>query len=223
MKPNRRTEKFWDMLSGKTDAIARKFAHTYAQSLERSRKYLRSTDKVLDFACGTGLICNEIAADVRSVRAIDISSKMLAIAGDKARDRNLRNIAFEKTDLWGAAFDPQEFDVVLAFNILHLVRDSDAVLGRLRELLTAEGYLITSTECAGENRRSPLNILVWCLIKLGLVPYMRFYTTKDLERQIQAAGFWIVDVHSFWNHRQPNHFIVARKRAVAMAEPSSRA
>lgn len=212
MKPNRRTEKFWDMLSGKTDAIAQKFAQTYAQSVERTRKYLRATDTVLDFACGTGLICSEIASDVKLVRAIDISSKMLEIAGHKARDRKLENITFEKTDLWGGAFGAQEFDVILAFNILHLVRDSDAVLGRLAELLKPGGYLITSTECAGENRRSPLNLLVWLLIKLGLVPYMRFYTTPEIERQIQAAGFRIVEVHSFWNHRQPNHFVVAQKR-----------
>ncbi|MBN1186738.1 MAG: class I SAM-dependent methyltransferase [Bacteroidales bacterium] len=211
MKTSKRTEKFWDMLSSKTDKIAMKFEQTYSKAIERTKNYLKSDDIVLDFACGTGLVCNEIASKVAMIHAVDISSKMIEIANSKAINRRIDNIKFEKISIFDEKFNIQQFDVVLAFNILHLLKDSDNTIARIYELLKVNGYFITSTECAGENKRAPLNILVFILIKLGIAPYMRFYKTKEIEKQIINCGFRIIETESYINHNQPNYFIVAQK------------
>ncbi len=206
-----RTEKFWDALSGKTDSIARKYEPTYMKSIARSRKYLHSTDIVLDFACGTGLVCAEIADDVTEVVAIDISSKMIDIAKGKASAGGIGNIRFERSTIFDEKYTGGSLDAVLAFNILHLLKDSAAVVERINELLTDDGVFISSTECAGENMRSPINILVYLMIKLRLVPYMKFFKTGGLEKMVVDGGFQIVETETYFNHNQPNYFIVAKK------------
>jgi hypothetical protein len=45
-----------------------------------------------------------------------------------------------------------------------------------------------------------LNILVFLLIKLGIAPYMRFYKTKEIEKQISNCGFKIIETESYINH-----------------------
>jgi 2-polyprenyl-3-methyl-5-hydroxy-6-metoxy-1,4-benzoquinol methylase len=211
MKSRNKTEKFWDMLSNKTDKIAKKFERTYSKSIERTKKYLKSDDIVLDFACGTGLVCNEIASNVSIIHAVDISAKMIEIANSKATNRGIDNVKFEKLEIFDKKYRNLQFDVVLAFNILHLLKDSDIMMVRFSELLKHNGYFITSTECAGENKRSPINILVFLLIKLGIAPYMKFYKTKELEKQMRDCGFQIIETESYMNHHQPNYFVVAQK------------
>lgn len=204
-------EKFWDFLSDKTDNIAKKFETTYSESINRTKNYLTNNDIVLDFACGTGLICNEIAPFVKNINAIDISSKMIEIAYTKARNKQIDNILFEKVSIFNNKYDNQKFDVILAFNILHLVIDPTSLLARIKDLLKPNGFFISSTECAGENKKAFINLLVNLFIKIGIVPYMNFFKTGELEKLIKNGGFQIVETVSYYNHNQPNHFIVGKK------------
>ncbi|WP_163585808.1 class I SAM-dependent methyltransferase, partial [Klebsiella michiganensis] len=58
----------------------------------------------------------------------------------------------------------EEFDAILGFNYLHLVRDLPGTLRRIHALLAAEGLFISKTPCVGE--MNPL-------IRLALLPAMR--------------------------------------------------
>jgi len=205
------TEIFWDILSSRTDKIANKFAATYNESIKKTIAYLKKSDDVLDFACGTGLICNEIASNITSIYAIDISHKMIEIAKNKAEKRKINNIIFEKTDIYNDKFNSTSFDAVLAFNILHLLEKPEEIIERINKLLKPNGYFITSTECAGENRKSTINIIVSVLIKIGILPHMTFFNTTELEEIIINGGFSIIEAESYYNHKQPNHLIIAKK------------
>jgi len=205
------TEKFWDILSSRTDQVANKFAATYSETIKKTGIYLKKSDHLLDFACGTGLICNEIASNVTSINAIDISQKMIEIARNKAEKRKINNILFEKTDIYNEKFKSNSFDAILAFNVLHLLEKPQGVIKRINKLLKPNGYFITSTECAGENRTSMINIVVFVLIKVGILPYMSFFKTAELEKRIKNGGFSIVETENYYNHKQPNHFVIAKK------------
>lgn len=206
------TEKFWDILSSRTDLVANKFAVTYNDSIKKTETYLKKSDNVLDFACGTGLICNEIASDVASINAIDISQKMIDIAKTKAEKRKIDNIVFEKNDIFNSKYRSNSFDAVLAFNVLHLLEMPEVIIERMNDLLKPNGYFISSTECAGENRTSIINCMVFVFIKLGVLPHMTFFKTAELEKMIKNGGFSIIETESYYNHKQPNHFVVAKKR-----------
>lgn len=67
-------EKFWDRIASKYDGIEQKDI-AYKIFIEKARAYLKADDSILDFGCGTGLICIEIAGNVGYIQAIDISTK----------------------------------------------------------------------------------------------------------------------------------------------------
>src|SRR3989339_206969 len=51
-------EKFWDRIASKFDRIEQNDP-AYKIFIEKARAYLKADDTILDFGCGTGLICNE--------------------------------------------------------------------------------------------------------------------------------------------------------------------
>ena len=79
-----KSEKFWDKSAAKFDQAEKKDEKTNIMIIDRTRKYLQTSDTVLDFGCRTGLISNEIANKVKLIQTIDISSKMIEIAKNKA-------------------------------------------------------------------------------------------------------------------------------------------
>lgn len=83
-------EKFWDRIAPKFDRLEKNDI-AYKIFIEKARGYLKEYETILDFGCGTGLVCNEIAENVRFIHAIDISTKMIEISKNKASNRIIRN------------------------------------------------------------------------------------------------------------------------------------
>lgn len=124
MNSESKVEKFWDRTASNYDREEKKDEKTYVQIIEKTRNYINPSDTVLDFGCGTGLVSNEISENVRKIYAIDISSKMIDIAKNKAGMRNIQNIEYIHTTIFDEKFEPGSFDIILAFYILHLTNDS---------------------------------------------------------------------------------------------------
>jgi SAM-dependent methyltransferase len=182
-----KSARFWDRVSRNTDQQTKGLDETTLKILESTRKHLDQGDAVLDYACGTGTFACGIAAHVREVRAIDISSGMLDKAKAKAGERGIENVRFAQSTIFDQRLVPQSFDVILAFNIL----------------------FISSTPCLG-GKWAPLNVLLLLLSKVGLVPHITPLKASDLEDLVVNGGFEIVETESL-EHTPPNHFVVARK------------
>ena len=70
---------FWNHRSHNYDEqIGPLYERAYQLTAERTLAYLKPEDRVLDFACGTGIVTLEEAPHVKCVRAIDISDEMVA-------------------------------------------------------------------------------------------------------------------------------------------------
>lgn len=70
-----KSEKFWNRLSRNYNKQAKDKA--YALILNKTKKYLKTNDIILDFACATGLYSFELSSYVKMIDAFDISSKMI--------------------------------------------------------------------------------------------------------------------------------------------------
>jgi len=204
-----KSEKFWDNAADTYDQEERKDEQTYIKIIEKTKKYLKASDVLLDFGCGTGLISNEIADHVKVIRAIDISSKMIEIAKQKADGRNIENIDYAQATIFDERYLSGSFDVILAFYILHLVEDTHQVIQRIHELLKPGGLMISATPCMGE-RKTFLNIPLLLATKIGLVPNIRSFKISELEGSI-AAGNFEIDETERLKKSSPEYFIVARK------------
>ncbi len=209
----RKPEKFWDMMSNNFDKEAKDNGREqlHVKTIENAKKYLNIGDTVLDCGCATGRKTIEIAGHVKKVHGIDISSKMIEAAKRKVAERKIENIDFAQAIIFDERYKRESFDVILAFNVLHLLEDTQKVMQRINELLKPGGLMISSTVCMGK-KKSFLTIVLPLLTKIGVIPSMRFFKASELEDSIADERFQIIETNSLNNLGSvPSQFIIAKK------------
>lgn len=207
-----KTKKFWNRLSKKYDKKAKDKA--YKLIIDKSKKYLKTKDTMLDFACATGLYSFEFSNNLKEIQAFDISSEMIKIAKNKGMNIKKNNIIFSQTTLFDEKYKVRTFDTILALNILLYFEDVEKVLNRMSELLKPNGLIITSTACLKE-KRTLIGILsgsiIYILKKLKKLPYIKFFTIRELEKIIINCSFKIIETDILIDKPATEYFIVAQK------------
>ncbi len=204
-----KSEKFWDSRADKYEEGYRKYEPNFIKTLEKTKKHLTKEDIVLDFACATGVIACDISYHVNRVHGIDISSNMIDLARINKKDSGAENITFERATIADIQNKNGSYDVVLAFNIIHLLKHTPEVIQQFNELLKPGGLLITTTPCR-TGKTSFSNILLFFLSKAGIVPYLKMFKPTELEKLIINGNFQLIESENL-NGTPPNHFIVAKK------------
>lgn len=202
------SEKFWDKMANKYDQEEKKDELTYIKIIEKIKKYLKLSDVVFDYGCGTGKISNEIAGNVKEIYANDISSKMLEIAKTKADGLKIENIEYAHSTIFDERYKKGSFDVILVFYVLHLLEDTPKVIQRTNELLKPGGLIISVTPCMGE--KTFLRKLLFILSKIGLVPNIRSFKISELIELIDNGNFMKVETECLRQSSQ-EYFVVAKK------------
>lgn len=182
---------------------------TYQEKLAITREYLRPNMNVLEFGCGTGSTALLHAPHVKHYLATDLSPAMIDIAREKLHNSGITNVQFETASLGAPDHRDQRFGAVLGLNILHLLDDPQAAIGQAFELLEPGGAFITSTACLQDTRRYLKPVLFLARI-LGLAPPVTFLSRKQLDADIESAGFRIA--HRWTPEVAPDtYFVVAVK------------
>lgn len=204
----RNSEQFWDKAASNYDRAEEKDWHVYEKAIGKTKKYLNNSDIVMDYGCGTGLVSNEVADSVKMIYAVDISSKMIELANQKADEHKIANINYTCATLFDERYKEGSFDVILAFYILHLPEDVHKVMERINRLLTPGGLIVSATPCMKE---VPLySSLLFLAGKVGLIPKTRAYKISQLKDLIAEAKFEIVETECLRQSTQ-EYFIVAKK------------
>ena len=203
-------EKFWDLISSRYAASPISDRSAYETKIEIIKSYLSAEDVVLDIGCGTGTQCGDLAGNVKQLTGIDISSKLLAIAEQRKAERKLDNIEFIKTSLYDERLKANDFDVVMAFFVLHFFEDIDAVFKRIHDLLKPGGMFISETACLGE-KSNIAGKLVRFAGHLGLLPEINLLTTRQLEQSLEKSGFQLVDKIKFSENSDAEYTLFAKK------------
>ncbi|MFC2104866.1 class I SAM-dependent methyltransferase [Bacteroidota bacterium] len=202
-----KSEKFWNRVSNSFDKHNKKTIQAHIKTVGIIKKYLHDNDIVLDLGCATGAISNDIAGHVKEVHGIDISSKMIEIAKRNADERKIENVNFAQSSIFEEKLKKESFNVILAYNVLHLVEDTQKVLQRINELLKPGGQIISSTACLGE--KTLLGKFFIFLSKIGIVPNIKPFKISELEDLI-TENFQINEAKTF-SDNPPNYFCVATK------------
>ena len=203
-----KSEKFWDKAANTYDQEENKDEQTHNKIIERTKEYLKISDMVLDYGCGTGRISNEIAGNVKLIHAIDISANMIEIAKQKADGRGIENIDYAHATLFDERYERGSYDVILVFYILHLLEDTPKVMQRINELLKPGGLIISATPCMGE--KPFLSSVLSLVSKIGLVPSIRSFRISELQDSIASGNFEIVETECLAQSSQ-EYFMVAKK------------
>ncbi len=184
----------------------------YQKKLRVTQDYLKPDMEVLEFGCGTGTTAIIHSPFVRHIRAIDISSKMLEIARDKAAAGGIKNVIFEQSSIDELSADNASYDAVMAHSILHLLDDKESAIASVHRMLKPGGVFITSTACLGGTMPA-LRVMLRVILPVGrffgLLPLVKFFTKEELERDLTDAGFRIDD--QWQPGKGKSVFIVAKK------------
>lgn len=99
---------------------------------------------VLDLGCGYGWHCIYAAEQgAAEVVGVDISERMLAVAGAKTKQQNVRYI---RTAMEEAEFPAGSFDIVLSSLAVHYIEDLHALFRRVNGFLKEGGAFVFSAE-----------------------------------------------------------------------------
>ncbi|MBE9062923.1 class I SAM-dependent methyltransferase [cf. Phormidesmis sp. LEGE 11477] len=200
--------KFWDKVAEKyaKQPIADEAA--YQQKLAVTRNYFRPDMEVLEIGCGTGSTAILHAPYVKHIRAIDFSANMIAIAQGKAEAEHIDNVTFEQATIEDLNSPDQSLDAVLGLSILHLLKNKEAAIAQVYQMLKPGGLFVTSTVCVGDTM-SWLKLIAPIGQFLGFLPFVQVLTTQALADSLIQTGF---ELDYQW---QPSKgkavFIVAKK------------
>lgn len=206
--------RFWDRSSRKYAMAAIADPAGYERTLDRTRALLGPGDKVLELGCGTGSTALRLAGDVQDYLATDISAGMIAIANERHAAGPVPTLVFRTATVEALAPDAAQFNAVLGFNYLHLVRDLPGTLRCIHALLAAEGLFISKTPCVGDMNPLIRFAVLPALRAIGKAPYAGVFRAADLSQHISAAGFDVLATESHATKGNDNRpYVVARKRA----------
>lgn len=207
-----KAEAFWDRISEKYAKSPIKNQEGYEYTLNRTRSYLKSDDRVLEIGAGTGATALLLADSVEELVATDLSDKMLDVGRANAKAEGISNVVFQQA----AAEDLPEgpFDAVLAHNILHLVEDLPETLSAAHGALKPGGFLISKTflkPTSGLQLEYRLMKVLLPLLQLvGKAPFVAIYDIPTFEKMVEKAGFEIIETLHY-PAGETRRYIVARK------------
>lgn len=203
--------RFWDR-SSKSYAKSRISDQAgYERTLERTSAQLKPDSSVLELGCGTGTTALRLAGGVRSYLAADLSASMIAIAQEKLATSPVAGLSFRAGTAEALAAEAAQFDAVLGFSYLHLVRDLTGTLRSIHGLLAPGGLFVSKTPCLGD--MNPLIRLALPLMQMiGKAPYAGVFSAQELSDLITATGFEILGTERHASKGKDSRpFIIARK------------
>ena len=143
---------------------------------------------------------------------MDNSVEMVRITTEKLERSGIQHLNPLFFDLEKEAYLGKPVDVVFSQMALHHVVNVGEMLYQFHRMLKPGGLLITKTPCLSE-MNFMIRLLVPMMQAVGRAPYVAFLTKAQLEREIAAAGFEIVEraQHGSKPKPEPRIYLVARK------------
>jgi len=143
-------------------------------------------DRLLDVACGPGLVVCAFAPHVREATGIDVTPAMLERARKLATDKGLANITWCHGDVYSLPYEDASFTIVTTRFSCHHFLDPVAVLREMVRVCAPEGRVIVVDDYASEDpsKAAEFNRLE----KLRDPSHSRCLTLRELKGLFGDAG-----------------------------------
>ena len=180
---------YWERHARNYDASLRLvLGRPLPRMLKMASEAVRGKARVLEVAAGTGIVTAAIARTSDSVIATDYAAAMVEALERRVKGDGLKNVTCEQADIYALPYAADEFDAVVAANVLHLVPDFTAAIQALRNVMKPGGVLVAPTFCHDETR---LSWILSRLIALSGFPVHRRFTMQSLRSMLEANGLQV--------------------------------
>lgn len=183
-----------------TETLAEVMAMIDFAAFCRVQEQLENPPRVLDVACGTGLLLKQVLERVPDGEAfgIDASADMLAQA--QAALGSQPHVQLEQRTLGSGEtanlpYAPATFDLITCTNVLHDLPEPLAVLKGLRRLLAPNGQLVIE-DYARREPPFPWVVIEWLEQRIE-GGHGRAYTLAEARALCLQAGLHVLDEKAF--------------------------
>ena len=143
----RRVQRYgWDLAAADYEALWQAQLRP-AQAELLAMAALRSGEQVLDVACGTGLVAFAAAEAIGpqgQVLGVDLSGQMVDAARQRAEERRLSNVGFQRMDAETLALPDASVDVALCALGLMYLPDPERAVVEMRRVVRPGGRLVAA-------------------------------------------------------------------------------
>lgn len=121
--------------------------------------HLRAGMKLLDCGCGPGALSVDLAQVVApgDVVGIDIEESQFELARQRAAERGVGNVMFQRASLYELPFPNASFDAVFAHAVLYHLREPVRALAEIRRVLKHGGVVGVRDADSGGDFWHPVN------------------------------------------------------------------
>ena len=159
---------------------------------------LTRSSRVLDVACGPGIVVEALARSAGEVVGCDITPVMLEKA--RARCAGLANTLFKPGRAEALPFDDASFDVVVSRSAVHHFPDPTAAFREMARVVRSGGRVITVDVQSAE---APAESALHNALEILRDPsHVRMLPKSELHRALAQAGLAIEEAITWTNHRE---------------------
>ncbi len=177
---------FWDKVARFYDIFEKLYNGEVNRKLVIAvSNMVESGDRVLECACGTGMLSKGIALRCKELIATDFSDGMLKQT--KKNCQHMNNVKIIKADIMSLNFKDGEFDKVVAGNVIHLLDYPYEALTELIRVCKNGGKVIVPTYVNNENV-GKTNLFVRLLKNLG-ADFKKQFNFKSYIEFFKTAGY----------------------------------
>jgi ubiquinone/menaquinone biosynthesis C-methylase UbiE len=151
--------------------------------------------RVLDLACGPGVLAEALAPHVREVVGIDATLEMIRLAWDRFEKARLTNGHFETAAAEELPYAAAQFEQVLTRLSFHHFDDVPGVLSEVRRVMRPTGRLIVADVISSEEPAEAA--LHNSLEKLRDPTHVRMFSGSELLDLLRVEGFRVMH-HESW-------------------------
>jgi len=161
---------------------------------------LSAASRVLDVACGPGIVVEALARSAGEVVGCDITPAMLEKARGRCDRAGLGNVRFTPGRAEALPFEDAAFDVVVSRSAVHHFPDPGAAFREMARVVKSGGRVITVDVQSSE---SPAEAALHNALEILRGPsHVRMLPKSELHRSLLGAGLTIEEAITWKNHRE---------------------
>jgi ubiquinone/menaquinone biosynthesis C-methylase UbiE len=184
------------------ESFTRAFERRDTDTIDRIVRALAGTAemRVLDAACGPGIVSAEVAPWVRELLGVDATDAMLERARARCIARGLANTRFQIADVASLPFGDGHFDAALCRLAVHHFPYPEIVLAELARVLRPAGRLVLADIVTADDPAEAK--LHNALEQLRDPTHVAMLPAAVLVRQIEAVGLEVTATDTWTSERE---------------------